>query len=100
MNYSKALRILRAAKGISQQDLAKQAGLSKSLISKIESGVRILSETNRDKLAKSIDIPTSLFEILALEPEDTSVSKKDLEVVGSTLLSIKEDIQNLNEKAL
>lgn len=100
MNYPKALRVIRAAKGISQQDLAKQAGLSKSLISKIEAGARALSETNKNKLAKSIDIPSSLFEILALEPHDSSISKRNLETIGASLLKIKDEIAYSNEKTL
>ncbi len=100
MNYSKALRVLRAAKGISQQDLAKQAKLSKSLISKIEAGERTISQSNKYKLTNSLDVPISLLDILAVEPNDASVSKKDLESIGATLLSIDDEIRQLNEKTL
>jgi len=100
MNYSKALRVLRAARGVSQQDLAKRTGLSKSLISKIESGMRTVSPANKDRFAKSLGVPARLFEILAAEPHETQLSKQELESIGKTLLQIDDEIRQLNEKTL
>lgn len=100
MNYSKALRVLRAAKGVSQQDLAKRTGLSKSLISKIESGIRTVSPANKEKFAKSLSVSAHLFDILAAEPHETSISKQEFETIGKTLLHIDDEIRQLNEKTL
>lgn len=90
MNHAKALRILRAAKGISQQDLAKSAKLSKSLISKIEAGDRKISDINRKKISKAIKVPIELIEILAMEPNN-NFSKNELEQIGKSLLQINEE---------
>ena|SRR5260221_10610793 len=98
MNYAKALRIIRAARGTSQQELAKSAGLSKSLLSKIESGGRDLSKDTQNKLASSLGIPASLLDILAMEPEDSKVSKTKLESIGKQLLAIQDEINNHEEK--
>jgi len=40
MNYGKAIKILRSAKNLEQQELAKKIGLDSSYISLIENGKR------------------------------------------------------------
>ncbi len=100
MNYAKALRVLRAAKGIDQQDLAKRAGISKSLLSKIESEQRELTIDNRDRIAAALRIPSSLIDVLALESKDNGVDSKKLKHIGETLLNMSSDIEGIHEKNL
>ncbi len=95
MNYAKSIRILRAAKGVSQQELAQVASLSKSLISKIESGSRDLSGKNKKKVATALNVPTNLLDILAVEPRMGSLSGVELKNLGLSLLRIKEGIERI-----
>jgi transcriptional regulator with XRE-family HTH domain len=92
MNYSKAIRIVRAAKGLDQQVLAERTGLSKSLLSKIEAEKREMTETTKIKISEALNIPESLLDILAIEPNESKVSKKDLEFIGKSLLRINNDL--------
>ena len=98
MNYAKAMRILRAAKGISQQELARKAEISKSLLSKIESGQRELTNRNKSKIARAMQIPISLLNILAIEAGYKKISKHDLEQLGRTLLTINKQIESLKSE--
>lgn len=98
MNYAKALRIVRAARGISQQELAGNAGLSKSLVSKIESGSREISKVTQSKLAKTLGVPVALLDILAMEPHDTKIPKAELESLGKQLLAIQDEITTYEKK--
>jgi len=92
MNYAKALRIARAARGISQQDLAEMSGLSKSLLSKIESNSRELSQETKEKVTRALNVSSSLLDILATEPDDSKLSKTELESIGKSLLEIQEEL--------
>lgn len=98
MNYAKSLRILRAARGISQQDLALLAGLSKSLISKIESGARDMSKDIKATLAENLKVPESLIDILAIEPQDSKLGNHELERIGKELLAIQSEIGTYEKK--
>jgi transcriptional regulator with XRE-family HTH domain len=54
--YGRALREIRAIRGISQERLARTAGLDPTYVSGIERGVRNPSLTNLLKLAKTLDV--------------------------------------------
>lgn len=54
--YGRALREIRAIRGMSQERLARQAGLDPTYVSGIERGVRNPSLTNLLKLAKTLDV--------------------------------------------
>lgn len=57
------IRRLRAAKGLSQEALADEAGLDRSYMSGVERGVRNVSVLNLAKIAKALKQPIgSLFE--------------------------------------
>jgi transcriptional regulator with XRE-family HTH domain len=51
------LRLLRQAKGFSQEVFADEAGLHRSYISDLERGVRNPSLIAIDKLARALDVP-------------------------------------------
>ena len=65
MDYGRALRTCRAMRGWEQERVAKQAGLSKSYISLIESGRRTPSVFAIRKLARSLMVPEALLHLLA-----------------------------------
>lgn len=54
--YGRALREIRAIRGMSQERLARLAGLDPTYVSGIERGVRNPSLTNLLKLAKTLDV--------------------------------------------
>lgn len=87
MNYSKAIKIVRATQNLSQQEFSKTTGLSPSLVSRIESGERALSDTNLKIISKKVKVPESLIRLLACEDVDIKeVDSNDIEKIGKTLV--------------
>jgi transcriptional regulator with XRE-family HTH domain len=70
MNYSKAIRVVRAARGFSQQELASLAKLDPSYISYIESGNKIPTLKVVEAISLGLNIPVYLLTLLASEKED------------------------------
>lgn len=89
MNYGKALRIIRAAKGLSQQQVAEKTGLSKSLLCRIESNDRNLSLKSKKIVAGAFGVPLKLFDLLAIEKTEKT-NGKIVEDIGRTLLLIND----------
>ena len=56
MKYGKAIRICRAAKGLSQKELAAKAGIGSSHVSLIEAGKRSPSLATVEKLCDALKI--------------------------------------------
>ncbi len=55
------LREARLHKGLTQQDLADQCGITKSMLSKIENGHSPAALATFSKIAKNLDLPLSWF---------------------------------------
>jgi len=89
MNYGKALRIIRAAKGLSQQQVAEKTGLSKSLLCRIESNNRNLSLKSKKIVADTLGVPLKLIDFLAIEKTEKT-NGKIVEDIGRTLLLIND----------
>ena len=53
------LRYLRTMAGMTQAELAKRAGVSQSLIAKVEKNKKRLSETSRKKIARALKVQPS-----------------------------------------
>jgi transcriptional regulator with XRE-family HTH domain len=71
VNYGRAIRILRAARGLSQQDLAaKTGGLSSSMLSLIESGKREPSVDAVLMLTGALDTDVVVLHALGLDDID------------------------------
>ena len=70
MRYGKAIRICRAAKGLSQKELAAKAGIGSSHISLIEAGKRSPSLGTVEKICEALNVPTHLVMLLAADPRD------------------------------
>jgi len=60
--FGNRIRELRSVKGITQEDLAEQSGLSRQYIGDVERGARNISLVNIEKIAGAFDI--SLSELL------------------------------------
>ncbi len=89
MNYAKATRLVRAARGISQGELAARARCSPSSISLIESGDRKPSLTMAQTLAKALKVPFDLFTILSADSRETcDMPEADAEFIGRRILSL------------
>ncbi len=70
MRYGKAIRICRAAKGLSQKELAAKAGIGSSHVSLIEAEKRSPSLATVEKICEALNVPTHLVMLLAAEPGD------------------------------
>ena len=65
--YGKMLYLIRAAKNLSQDELAEKAKISKSSISRYETGTRLLTFSKFEKICSKLSIPQSLTELMAGE---------------------------------
>lgn len=77
MKYGKAIRICRAAKGLSQKELAFKAGIGSSHISLIEAGKRSPSLGTIEKICEALNVPTHLVMLLAAEARDIQAEHKE-----------------------
>ena len=88
MDFGRALRVTRAARGISQQELAERSGVSASYISLIESGKREPTIGSMRKLAEALHIPLDLMMLLAIDSGEHAAGGRDaLNRLGETLLA-------------
>jgi transcriptional regulator with XRE-family HTH domain len=89
MDYGKAFRVIRAAFGLRQAEMAEFLQISPSLISLIESGKRQASTDIIDSLADALRIPISLIKVLAYEPQDLEgSSNENFEALAHSLLRL------------
>ncbi|PZU44127.1 MAG: hypothetical protein DI566_13075, partial [Microbacterium sp.] len=56
------ITLLREAKGWNQTDLAREAGVSQAVISRLETGALELTPDRRDALVKALDCPPEILE--------------------------------------
>lgn len=85
-DYAKAFRIVRAAHGLQQAELAARLDISASQLSLIEKGKRQPSLRVIGKLGSSTGIPTSLITLLASDPEE--VENQDMTELSRALLRL------------
>lgn len=89
MNYGKAIRTARAARGISQLKLASLAKLDASYISRIESGDRIPTIEVLETLSKELNIPVYLLTLLASEKDDLrGLPEQETKSIANNLLEV------------
>ncbi len=89
MNYGKAIRVVRAARGISQKDLAHRCDLDPSYVSLLETGARRPSMTTLELLAQKLAVPLYLLMLLGSERKDLrNVSQEQATMIGSHLLEL------------
>ena len=89
MNYGRAIRIVRAAKGLSQKALAARTKLDPSFISLLESGGRSPSAETLAALAEGLKVPVHLLALLAsTKRELRGISEEHAAALGKYLLEI------------
>ena len=77
-DFAKAFRVIRAAYGLQQAELAPRIGISASQLSLIEKGRRQPSLRVITNLGGTMGVPTSLIMLLASDPDEVA----DEEVAG------------------
>ena len=89
MDYGKALSVVRAAKGLSQKDLAALISKTPSYISRIEKDERTPSMDTINLICERLDIPITLFMLLGKKYENMDkIDKRLLDEMGAELLQI------------
>jgi transcriptional regulator with XRE-family HTH domain len=97
-NYGKAFRIIRAAYGLRQSELAERVPITASQLSLIEAGKRQPSLRVVDGLARAVGMPAAFVSLLASTVEDVeSKSAEEISDLARALLrqliSAKEEPQ-------
>jgi len=88
MNYGKAIKTIRAAKGISQKELGKSLELDTSYLSRIEKGERVPSTDMLEAIANKLGVPFYLFILLSSEKKDIQAAGRDeIEIISKNLLN-------------
>ena len=86
-DYAKAFRIVRAAFGLRQAELAERMPVTASQLSLIEAGKRKPSVRVVDALAQAVGVPAALITLLASSPTDVeSQSAEDVGDLAKALL--------------
>jgi transcriptional regulator with XRE-family HTH domain len=88
-NYGKAFRIIRAAFGLRQSELAERMPISASQLSLIEAGKRQPSLRVVNALAAAVGVPAALISLLASTTNDVeSKSNDELSDLARALLRL------------
>jgi transcriptional regulator with XRE-family HTH domain len=98
MNIGKGIRVIRAARNLSQKQLAEVSGLDSSYISLVEAGKRAPKDEAIQAIAKALRVPKYLLLLLSSDKEDLSgISTEQADVLAKQLLEIilesEEDLQ-------
>lgn len=70
MDYGKAIRLVRAARGLSQKELAARLDVDGSLVSYLESGERRPSADTQERLARALNMPLYLLILLGSSEDE------------------------------
>ena len=87
-NYGKAFRIIRAAFGLRQAELAGRMPVTASQLSLIEAGKRQPSLKVVDALAAAVGIPSALVSLLASDAKDLQPEDSDIGDLARALLKV------------
>jgi transcriptional regulator with XRE-family HTH domain len=82
MNIALPIKVLRAALGISQKNLAQKAGVDKSYMSLIESGNRRPSMKTLENISNALGVAPHILMMMA------NASEADAEQVGTVILGL------------
>ena len=89
MQYGNVIRTIRAAKGLSQEELGKLIGVDTSYISRLEKGGRTPSLNTLQKIASKLDIPFNLLLLLGSDSSQfENFSQTQMNKLGRVLLDL------------
>lgn len=95
MDFGRAIRIIRAARGYSQKELAQRSGCDASYISLLEGGSRTPSMKTLGQLSEAFGIPPELMMLLASDDKSLrGISAEDAHRLGLTLLRVLTDTRD------
>lgn len=86
IDFAKAFRVIRAAYGLQQAELADRIGISASQLSLIEKGKRQPSHRVVSNLGAVTGAPTSLITLLASDPSE--LGDKEIPELAQALLRL------------
>lgn len=78
MNLGNAIRFCRTQRGMTQEELAKKAGLSPSYISLLEQNKRDPTFSKLETIAAQLGLPTSILLFLASDTAELSAVDREL----------------------
>jgi transcriptional regulator with XRE-family HTH domain len=88
MNLAKAVRTARAARGLSQKQLAELSGLDPSYVSLLEAGKRNPSVSIVESIARAMGVPSAVLMLFGSEQSDLKyINKEDAQKLGGALLA-------------
>ena len=100
-NYAKAFRIIRAAFGLRQSELADRLPITSSQLSLIETGKRQPSLRVVNALAQAVGVPAALVTLLASTEEDVQTkSDHDISDLARALLRLLVSAKEEPQKSL
>ena len=70
MNYGRAIRVIRTARGWSQAQLAERLSIGTSHLSLLEAGKRKPSVRALEEISTALSVPPHLLTLLASDPAD------------------------------
>lgn len=89
MQFSRAIRVARAARNYSQRELAERASLDPSYVSLLEKGARNPSLDAINSLARALAVPPHLLMLLASDRENLiGVAEEEAAELGMRLLDL------------
>lgn len=98
MGTGKKIRNLREEKKLSLQELAKEAQISFSFLSEIETELKIPSNGIIEKIAKALDVDPNIFPIYKVRANVSSLSRTidnlDGQFVDELLAVIKKGLKS------
>lgn len=97
-DFAKAFRVIRAAYGLQQAELAPRLGIGASQLSLIEKGKRQPSLRVITNLGSTTGVPTSLIMLLASDPNE--VADEDVESLATALLRLLVRASHDGQRAL
>lgn len=90
---NEALRLLRLYCGMSQMDLAKELGISQSMISDVEGGRKNVTLDLLEKYSSTLGVRMSQLLFFAEEIEDQPVKNKGKLIIADKVLKILEKLK-------
>lgn len=89
MNYGKAIRIGRAIRNFSQNELAQLVKVNASFISLIEKGQRLPSVKTLQKCSIALSIPYPILLVMASNKKELEeISDKGINIIGEDLINL------------
>jgi transcriptional regulator with XRE-family HTH domain len=98
MMLNKALRLMRVFNDLSQKDLAEKLGISKSLISEIESGKKNSTIELLNKYSEFFDIPVSSIIFFSERLDHNTKTEKVRSLVSSKIIAMLEMIAKNSDR--